>query len=400
MNAIELFAGAGGLLLGTALAGFHHELAVEWNGPACDTLRLNVEKAYPLVRDMNVLQGDVRAVPWREYQGKVDLLAGGPPCQPFSLGGLARAALDERDMFPAMTQALAQCQPRAFIVENVKGLTRQSFSDYFAYILLRLEHPLLVARDDENWRDHLARLTKEHTSGCDDGLRYVVTYRVVDAADYGVAQHRHRVIMVGFRSDVMADWSFPEPTHSGAALWQAQHDGSYWERHGVPETLRASGVRKSGNPGLKPWRTVRDVIEGLPPAEVGGTPGWLNHELRPGARAYPGHTGSVYDEPSKAIKAGVHGVPGGENMVRYPDGSVRYYSVREAARIQGFPDRYEFASSWGESVRQIGNAVPVPLAQVVAGSVAVALEHDSALRSLDVETIEAEVCSLGTAPCL
>ncbi len=392
MNAIELFAGAGGLLLGTSLAGFHHELAVEWNAPACDTMRLNVRHAYPLVDGMKVWQGDVRDVPWADYRGSIDLLAGGPPCQPFSLGGLARAALDERDMFPAMTQALALCQPRAFIIENVKGLTRRSFGDYFSYILLRLEHPLLAAREDESWREHLARLTKEHTSGCDDGLRYVVTHRVVDAADYGSPQHRHRVIMVGFRSDVMADWSFPEPTHSGAALWEDQHSGAYWERHGVARAGRVeTHVQRAGNPSLRPWRTVRDAIGDLPDPAEGGVDGWLNHELRSGARSYPGHTGSCYDEPSKAIKAGVHGVPGGENMVRYADGSVRYYSVREAARIQGFPDRYEFASSWGESMRQIGNAVPVPLAQVVAGSVAVALQHDTAMMSLDFDMLSAEV---------
>jgi DNA (cytosine-5)-methyltransferase 1 len=94
-----------------------------------------------------------------------------------------------------------------------------------------------------------------------------------------------------------------------------------------------------------------------------------NHEYRPGARTYAGHSGSVLDEPSKTIKAGAHGVPGGENMIVLDDGSIRYYTVRESARIQTFPDDYLFSASWTESMRQIGNAVPVKLATVVGKSV-------------------------------
>ena len=94
-----------------------------------------------------------------------------------------------------------------------------------------------------------------------------------------------------------------------------------------------------------------------------------NHEFRPGAKVYTGHSGSLLDEPSKAIKAGAHGVPGGENMIVLDDGSVRYYTVRESARIQTFPDEYVFSSSWTESMRQIGNAVPVKLAHIVGASI-------------------------------
>ena len=85
---------------------------------------------------------------------------------------------------------------------------------------------------------------------------------------------------------------------------------------------------------------------------------------------YPGHTGSSLDEPAKTLKAGDHGVPGGENMLRRPDGSVRYFTVRESARLQTFPDKYVFPGSWTENMRQLGNAVPVTLATSVARSVA------------------------------
>src|SRR5262249_52301822 len=91
-----------------------------------------------------------------------------------------------------------------------------------------------------------------------------------------------------------------------------------------------------------------------------------NHVGNPGARSYPGHTGSPYDEPAKTLKAGDHGVPGGENMLRHDDGTVRYFTVREAARLQGFPDDYVFHGAWCEGFRELGNAVPVGLAHVVA----------------------------------
>lgn len=95
-----------------------------------------------------------------------------------------------------------------------------------------------------------------------------------------------------------------------------------------------------------------------------------NHRYQPGARVYPGHTGSLLDEPAKALKAGDHGVPGGENMLRHPNGKVRYFTVREAAYLQTFPRDYIFPGSWTESMRQLGNAVPVYLARAVAKSVA------------------------------
>jgi DNA (cytosine-5)-methyltransferase 1 len=88
-----------------------------------------------------------------------------------------------------------------------------------------------------------------------------------------------------------------------------------------------------------------------------------------GARSYPGHTGSPIDEPAKTLKAGDHGVPGGENMLRRADGSIRYFSVRESARLQTFPDDFWFHGSWTETMRQLGNAVPVRLAKIVAASV-------------------------------
>ena len=94
------------------------------------------------------------------------------------------------------------------------------------------------------------------------------------------------------------------------------------------------------------------------------------HRFQPGARPYPGHTGSPLDLPAKTLKAGDHGVPGGENMLLRPDGSTRYFTIRESARLQTFPDGYLLHGAWSEAMRQLGNAVPVALGHLVAGGVA------------------------------
>ena len=101
---------------------------------------------------------------------------------------------------------------------------------------------------------------------------------------------------------------------------------------------------------------------------------WPDHRLVPGAKTYAGHTGSQIDQPAKTLKAGVHGVPGGENMVAFADGSVRYFTVREAARLQSFPDGWRISGAWSEAMRQMGNAVPVDLAAVVARGVGLHLK--------------------------
>ncbi|MDR2565284.1 MAG: DNA cytosine methyltransferase [Bifidobacteriaceae bacterium] len=372
MRSVELFAGGGGLALGTHMAGFTTEVVAEWNKWCCDTLRENREAGHPLVQGVDVREGDIRDIDWTDYADSIDLVSGGPPCQPFSAGGQGRADCDVRDMFPATAEVIKQVRPRAFIVENVRGLTRPAFADYFSYIQLRLGHPEIGARRGEAWQDHFQRLQAEHTSVRND-LQYRLITTLVNAADYGVPQQRWRVFFVGFRTDVDAEWSFPEPTHSAQALRHAQEvTGEYWDRHRIARGARQS-TRQTQlfdmRAAVRPWRTVRDAIADLPEPTEAGDPRRLNHVLQPGARAYPGHTGSHIDQPAKALKAGVHGVPGGENMLRREDGNVRYFTVREAARLQTFPDRYALHGPWSEAMRQLGNAVPVLLAQSVAASV-------------------------------
>ncbi|MDZ4314503.1 MAG: DNA cytosine methyltransferase [Azonexus sp.] len=395
MKSVELFAGAGGLALGVSLAGFESLAVVEWDRWACDTIRENQRRGYPLVQDWPLWEGDVRNFDWSSMPEDIDLLAGGPPCQPFSMGGKHKAYGDERDMFPYTVELVRRLKPKSFIIENVKGLTRSSFANYYQYILLQLEFPEVTRRQGDTWMDHLRRLQEEKTSGAlhVNGLTYNIAPTLVNAADYGVPQKRERVFIVGFRSDLGVEWSFPRPTHSYDALLNSQWvTGEYWEKHKIikskspvlPERLETRIKKLSGQLlplEDSPWRTVRDALMGIPDPRKAAAKEFYNHGFQDGARIYPGHTGSPLDLPAKTLKAGDHGVPGGENMMVMDDECVRYFSVRESARLQTFPDGYVFHGSWTETMRQLGNAVPVALARRVAASVAVRLA-DAGIRRL------------------
>lgn len=347
MKVAELFTGCGGMAYGLCEAGLTPVRMIDWNVHANETLIANRDAGIRHVKDWPIEREDIRKIDWTHLRGFVDVVAGGPPCQPFSQAGLAAGMRDIRDMWPEAIRAVQEIEPYAFLFENVRGLMRETFALYFASI----QSDLRAASD----------------SG------YEVLHVMADAADFGAAQRRHRVIVAGFRRDLVSKARFPEPTHSrDRLLWEQWVSGSYWAEHGLdqpnPDRIAitdASLVARLQRdtvepPGLR-WRTVRDALKGL------GEPNGLNgHVFRPGARSYKGHTGSDFDQPAKALKAGMHGVPGGENMLRLPDGGVRYFTIREMARLQGLPDSYSFPGSWTESTRQLGNAVPVPLAKAFA----------------------------------
>jgi DNA (cytosine-5)-methyltransferase 1 len=146
--------------MGLHRAGFHPEKVVEWDRYCCDTIRENQTFDHHMVRDWPLTEGDVRSVDFKGFEDKLDLISGGPPCQPFSLGGKHKAYDDARDMFPQAIRAVREARPKAFIFENVKGLTRAAFRNYFEYIRLQLEHPGLTCKVDEDWTEHLARLER------------------------------------------------------------------------------------------------------------------------------------------------------------------------------------------------------------------------------------------------
>lgn len=368
MKTLEIFSGAGGLAKGLELSGFEHAAFVEFNKHACNSLyeNFNPEK---------VFFGDIRDFNFDNLE-QIDLVAGGPPCQPFSLGGKHGANQDSRDMFPYAIQAIERLSPKAFVFENVKGLLRESFSDYFEYIILRLNYPDFILEEGSDWQAHLNELRR--TSKLKNTTKsYDVKFKLINAANYGVPQTRERVVIVGTRTDLELSWTFPKETHSeDRLLWDMYVTGEYWERHKIPQSSlpildvqvkeKISRLRdKYGmfEPDLLPWITIRDALSGTPDPK--SNHGIIDHIFRDGARTYPGHTGSDFDWPSKTIKAGGHGVPGGENMIRFDDGSVRYLTTFEAKRIQTFPDDFVIKGAWGEAMRQIGNAVPVLLAEKI-----------------------------------
>lgn len=369
INGIEIFSGAGGLATGIGLSGINHNAFVEWNHDACNTLRENYGADI-------VHEGDIRYFDFTPFNG-VDIIAGGPPCQPFSLGGKAKGNEDARDMFPSAIRSIRELLPKVFFFENVKGLLRNSFNDYFQYILLQLRYPTL-SQSRNDWRSSYSEL-KNMSIKIPYNETYDIYVNLVNAADYGVPQKRERVIIIGIRKDINRVWEMPQPTHSyESLLWDKYVTEEYWERHNISPSneeyanfsqYKSSLVQSFGffPPSLKPWLTIRDALTNIP--IIGEETYHPNeHVVRHGAKEYPGHTGSPIDEPSKTIKAGGHGVPGGENMIKFSNGEFRYFTIFEAKRIQTFPDNYKIVGSWTEAMRQLGNAVPVRLAHTICDS--------------------------------
>lgn len=379
MESIDIFAGIAGLSHGLQKAGFVPKLLVESSSVCCSTLRENHSILSSDSFGPEILEQNIELVDFRKYNGLIDLLSGGPPCQPFSLGGKRQGRHDTRDMFPQAVRAVKQIQPKAFVFENVKGLTNSQFVNYFEYIKLQLTHPEVGCRSNEKWMSHLSRLEKYQLRGIHDGLHYRVVARVVNSADYGIPQRRERVFLVGIRSDCNMDWCFPDGQYSKCALEISKANGEYWRKHLVPKSQRIK-TRKNINlledDHKLPWLTVRDAITDLPPPTTSreAVSGISGHTIQPGARSYPGHTGSPLDEPAKTLKAGVHGVPGGENMLRFRNGKVRYFTVRECARLQTFPDAFKVEGPWTAAMKQLGNAVPVKLAEIIARDIGASLK--------------------------
>lgn len=279
MTCLELCSGCGGMSLGLQEAGFEHLLLVERDDRCVETLKANGWQ--------NVMHADVATVDFKPYYGKVDLVAGGVPCQPFSIGGVDGGHRDQRNLFEHAVRCVSECRPNAFLFENVAGLVRPKFAAYLDSVIKRFE-----------------------------ALGYLVHAHVVDASHYGIAQKRLRCLLIGSRSP----FTPPPPT--------------------TPQP-----------------RTVRQMM-----TELGPPDGQNRHTIRVHeARAYKNHQPSKVDQPSKTVLAGTNGPGGGTNCVRFDDGSLRYFTLRELARLQGFPDDYVLPDVWTHAVKQLGNAAPPPL---------------------------------------
>lgn len=362
---IELFGGAGGLALGLQAAGFVTDRIYEIDQFACQTLRHNSGSNGGILQG-EIHEEDVSSIDWNPFAMRVRLLSAGAPCQPFSLAGKHGADSDERNLFPKVVSAVRACWPDAVLLENVQGLYRPSFRPYFFYILAQLECPHIVPKKGQTWQEHFAAL-KQHKESSKYIPIYDVKWTILNAADFGIAQIRRRMFIIATRSNLPA-YEFPSPTHSECSLLFDQESGEYYKRAGVTRIRTKPRDQPSLllDDGLKPWVTARECLADLPKPSASEADAENNHWHIPGARVYHGHTGSLLDYPAKTVKAGVNGVPGGENTLVLENGRVRYFTLRELARLQSFPDNYVFQGPRSRIIKQIGNAVPCELARVVA----------------------------------
>lgn len=229
ITSIEICAGAGGQAIGLEQAGFHHLALVEIEHAACETLRLNRP-------EWNVLEQDVHLFSAVQYQGHVDLLAGGVPCPPFSKAGYQLGADDERDLFPQALRLAGECRPRAVMLENVPGLMEPKFDNY-----------------------------RQQVDAQFDALGYRSHWIILQASWFGVPQLRPRVLCVAFRDGLgdLFEWpisSFIKPPTVGEALLE-QMASAGWEGAGdwaagansIGPTL-VGGSKKHGGPDLGPTR--------------------------------------------------------------------------------------------------------------------------------------------------
>lgn len=307
LRSIEICAGAGGQALGLEQAGFGHVALVEIEPAACATLRAN-RPAW------NVIEGDVHSFSAVDYRGGVDLLAGGVPCPPFSVAGKQLGADDERDLFPEALRLVAECEPRAVMIENVRGIFSPKFSDYRERILARLH-----------------------------GMGYRTWWQLVQASDYGVSQLRPRAILVGIKEPWASSFSWPTPHPADAPT--------------VGELLR-DAMASNGWEGADEWAARAD---GIAPTLVGGSKKHGGADLGP-TRARAAWSQLGVDGKGLADAAPEPGFSGEPRL-----------TVGMAALVQGFPADWKFSGRKTAAYRQVGNAFPPPVARAVGDAIRKAL---------------------------
>jgi DNA (cytosine-5)-methyltransferase 1 len=317
VRAIDLFAGAGGLTLGFRRAGITTIAAVEIDPYAVQTFRSHTP-------DSDLFEADIQQVNLRVYAGKVDLLYGGPPCQPFSSGGLRQSAKDERDMVPWFIRAVRELHPQAFFMENVPGLAVGSRGTYLSSVI------------------------REFRS-----LDYTITWQVVNAASYGVPQKRCRLFVVGMQRK---GYLFPKATH-GPGTHHPYVVAGHVLKQPVGEPP-ASRVVYAKTPDLRPNPYDGHLFNG------GGRAIDLSQPSHTILASAGGNKTHFLDEQGLVPEYHQHLRNGGQPRTGYLPGGRRL-SVEESAMLQTFPPDFVFAGPRSAQYEQIGNAVPPDLAYVL-----------------------------------
>ena len=308
-TSIEICAGAGGQAIGIEKAGFKHLVLIEIDSDACKTLKLNKPK-------WNVIQGDVKDFNASPYKG-IDLFAGGVPCPPFSKAGKQLGIDDDRDLFPTALRLVEECNPKAIMLENVKGLLDPKFADY---------------------RNTISEKIKS--------LGYESEWKLLYASDYGVSQLRPRVIFVAMKPTDFNNFTWPTPSNKPP---KSVGDLLYNE------------MLQNGWQGASEWKEKANSIA---PTLVGGSKKHGGPDLG----------------PTRARAAWLRlGVNGGSIAEFAPDENytgIPRLTVRMAALVQGFPPNWQFYGGKTTAYRQVGNAFPSPVAEAVAKQIRKALENE------------------------
>ncbi|MCE5245501.1 MAG: DNA (cytosine-5-)-methyltransferase [Candidatus Polarisedimenticolia bacterium] len=320
IEALDLFSGPGGLTLGFKAGGFRPVLSVEIRPEAVETYRTHTP-------DAKHFEGDIRDLDLTAYRGSAQVIYGGPPCQPFSTGGLRKAHKDERDMIPEFVRAVKIVRPDAFVMENVPGLIVPDRVDYLHGVVGQFQR-----------------------------LGYTVTWRVLNAAYYGVPQKRQRLFVVGMRGRT---YRFPRPTHgSEASLLPLVASGTVIGAEPIGEPPNCP-VKYAKFPDLRPSPYAGHVYNG------GGRPINLSapcHTILASAGGYKTHW---VDTLNIAPEYHAHLLRGGEPREGEVPGARRL-TIEESALLQTFPPDVKFAGSRSAQYTQVGDAVPPRLAEHIA----------------------------------
>lgn len=322
---IELFAGAGGLAVGLEKAGLKCAVLNEVDKWACQTLRKNRP-------EWNILEGDIKSFSFSEYKNSADVVTGGFPCQAFSYAGKKLGFSDARGtLFYEFARVVNEVMPPICIGENVRGLLSHDNG--------RTLQGMISILDEIGYR--------------------VVPVQILKAVDYRVPQKRERLILVGIRKDIKIEFEYPKPFHKTYTLKDALKKGELYETN-VPKSQ-----------GAKYPKSKKDVLDLVPPkgywrdlpvniqkAFMGGS-----YFLGGGKTGIARRIG--WDEPCLTLTCS----PAQKQTERCHPDETRPFTVREYARIQTFPDEWQFAGSVAQQYKQIGNAVPVNLGKEIGYSI-------------------------------
>lgn len=310
LTSVEICAGAGGQALGLSMAGFHHLALVEYEKDYCEVLKANRP-------DWNVICMDVREFDGKPYKG-VDLLAGGVPCPPFSAAGKQLGKDDERDLFPEAIRLIREIEPKAVMLENVRGFLSAQFDDYREWILKSISE-----------------------------LGYSVHIQLLNASDYGVPQLRPRVVIVGIRNDIFDTFEYPEANPQNT--------------QNVGQTLKKMMAQNGWNK-VDEWAENANTIA---PTIVGGSKKHGGPDLGP-VRARKAWAQLGVDGSGVANDAPAENFEGMPKLTK-----------EMIAKIQGFPDEWSFGKKKTHACRMIGNAFPPPVACAVGTEIRRCLENGS-----------------------